>query len=74
MPVAALAADPLRTLGAGLARTGAAFDDAAQRVAADPLDVDALVDIRVTGLAYAAVASAFGSVAETQRHVLDMLA
>ncbi len=74
MPVTAIAADPVRTLGAGLVRAGAAMDAAAARVASDPFDVDALVEVATSSLAFRATASALRSVSDAQESVLDLLA
>jgi hypothetical protein len=70
--VAALSALPV--LAAGIDRARAAQADAASRIAADGPDVDAIVELSVAGLAMEAAAVAFGSVTETERTLIDLLA
>ena len=70
--IAALSALPV--LATGIDRARSAQADAAQRIAAQGPDVDAIVELSVAGLAMEAAAVAFRSVAETERTLIDLLA
>ena len=61
----------LSVLAGGLER--AAQGEAAERIAASPFDVDAIVDLSIAGRAFEASAVAFSSVAETERTLIDLL-
>jgi hypothetical protein len=63
----------MSVLAGGLDRARAAQSEAAERIAASPFDVDAIVDLSIAGRAFEASAAAFRSVAETERTVIDLL-
>jgi len=63
----------LSVLAGGLERARAAQGEAAERIAASPFDVDAIVDLSIAGRAFEASAVAFSSVAETERTLIDLL-
>jgi hypothetical protein len=63
----------LSVLAGGLDRARAAQSEAAERIAASPFDVDAIVDLSIAGRAFEASAVAFSSVAETERTLIDLL-
>ena len=62
----------LSVLAGGLDRARAAQSEAAERIAASPFDVDAIVDLSIAGRAFEASAVAFSSVAETERTLIDL--
>ena len=64
----------LGLLAVGIGRSEDQLAVDAGRVVANPSDAGALVDMRVAHLGFDAVAAAFGSVADTERSVIELLA
>ena len=71
MTVGSTSARPLDTLAAGLARAHGAAGDAARRIADDPSDLSAHVDLLVAGRSHDAMTGAFASVDETLGRLFD---
>jgi hypothetical protein len=61
-------------LAAGLVSSRASIDTAAQAMAQDPFDVDAILDLSTASLGFTAMARAFRVVADQQETLIDALA
>jgi hypothetical protein len=68
------AGSALDLLAAGLGRARATMDGAAQSIAQDPFNIDAILDLSTASLGFTAMARAIRVVADTQSSLVDALA
>jgi hypothetical protein len=61
-------------LAAGLGQARSTMDAAAQSIAQDPFDIDAVLELSIASLGFTAMARAIRVVADTQRSLIDVLA